>query len=340
MCTCGGTVEKGKVPFGAGERQAVRTRTVSAQLFRQTISSQSSTSSCSPPEVPRYKLRATTSRCKRRKMAGAGRAYWDSRLTQILLELCIAEKEKLNFNSKKGPTKVGWRNIKSNFRQQTGRAYDSKQLQNKFHSLKRLYKLWKKLKTSSGAGWDSNTGTIVGDDDWWNARIEENEQAVELRGRPLEHEQELSILFGGFNTQEGNMLYAGGYGDRTPPARAADDVRVPTAGDDQRPGREQVVDSPPPKRTKSSMEYYVERISESMLERSRNESNARRQEQSELREMLQVLVQDGVPKNSELYFIATELLRSASRREAFRSLDDAETRSGWLLWTWANARKN
>ncbi|KAL6603809.1 hypothetical protein ACP70R_044170 [Stipagrostis hirtigluma subsp. patula] len=271
-------------------------------------------------------------------MDARGRAYWDNDLTKILLELCIAEKEKLNFNSKKGPTKVGWRNIKSAFRQQTGRAYDSKQLQNKFHSLKRLYTVWKKLKKSSGAGWDSKTGTIVGDDEFWNERIAEDEEAAELRYRPLPHNQEVDILFGGFNTQEGNMLCAGGYGDRTPSGGSNDNVRVLTAGHAQRPGKEQVVDSPPPKRTKST-DYYLERISESVLERSKNETNPKRQEQSELADLLNVLVQDGVPKNSKLYFIATELLRSATRRQAFRSLDDAETRRSWLLWTWENAKK-
>ncbi|KAL6644420.1 hypothetical protein ACP70R_016028 [Stipagrostis hirtigluma subsp. patula] len=61
----------------------------------------------------------------------AARAYWDKDVTKIFLDLCIAEKEKMNFNYKKGLNKVGWNNVYRNFRQQTGRTYSSKQLQNK-----------------------------------------------------------------------------------------------------------------------------------------------------------------------------------------------------------------
>jgi hypothetical protein len=103
------------------------------------------------------------------QMSG-GRADWDNDLTKVFLDLCIAEKENFNY-TKKGPTKIGWKNLHRNFRQLTGRCYDTKQLQNKFHNLKRVYKVWKKLKTSSGTGWDIRTGTITMDDNWWNDQI-------------------------------------------------------------------------------------------------------------------------------------------------------------------------
>lgn len=99
-----------------------------------------------------------------------------------------------------------------------------------------------------------------------------------------------------------------------------------------------MVDSPPPKKTKS-MEYYVERISESMIERSRNEINARRRDREEMAELLELVRDDGVPGGSELYFIATELLRSAARRTAFRSFEDPKDRIAWLQWTWDNVMK-
>jgi hypothetical protein len=59
-------------------------------------------------------------------MDGQG-AKWDENTTKIFLELCIVENEKLNYN-KKGLTKTGWSNLYRNFRQQTGRTYDIKQL--------------------------------------------------------------------------------------------------------------------------------------------------------------------------------------------------------------------
>uniref|UniRef100_A0A0E0GVI3 Myb/SANT-like domain-containing protein n=1 Tax=Oryza nivara TaxID=4536 RepID=A0A0E0GVI3_ORYNI len=279
---------------------------------------------------------------------GGGNAYWDDRLTKIFPDICIAEKEKLNYN-KKGLTKVGWQNVYRNFREQTCKNYDSKQLQNKSNTLKRQHSLWKKLKNKSGAGWDNNTGTIRCDDDWWEDRIEEDREAKQFRHKPLAHEDELTILFGSMDDVED------GIGDRTPCGGSEDNCTpIPTghvglsednAGrssvgrEAQRAGKEQVVDSPPPKKTKN-MEYYVERISESMLEKSRNESSVIRGEQEEVTELLLQVEQDGVAQGSELYYIATDLFRSPARRAAFRCIRAPEHRIGWLRWTWDNARKN
>lgn len=146
----------------------------------------------------------------------------------------------------------------------------------------------------------------------------------------------------------------GGIGDRTPCDGSEDNCTpIPTghvglsednAGrssvgrEAQRAGKEQVVDSPPPKKTKN-MEYYVERISESMLEKSRNESSVIRGEQEEVTELLLQVEQDGVAQGSELYYIATDLFRSPARRAAFRCIRAPEHRIGWLRWTWDNARK-
>ncbi|KAL6626528.1 hypothetical protein ACP70R_030254 [Stipagrostis hirtigluma subsp. patula] len=275
-----------------------------------------------------------------------GRTYWDNDTTKIFLDLCIAEKEKLNFNFKKGLTKAGWNNVYRNFRQQTGRAYGSKQLQNKFHSLKRLYKVWRRLKNATGARWDNTTGTIAGDEDWWQARIADNPEAQQLRNRPLANWHELTILFGSMDTEEGDMLCADDIGDRTP-SGGSEGNRAPILEDNvgqssvvrvaQRPRKEQMVDSIPPKRTKNT-ECHVEPISESMLE-SRNETSAIRQEQDEVTELLQVVEKDGVDQGSELYFIATELFRLPARRAAFRSIRAPANRIAWLRWTWDNTRK-
>lgn len=99
-----------------------------------------------------------------------GRANWDDNTTKIFLDLCIAEKEKLNYNSK-GLTKIGWHNLYHNFKEQTRRAYGTKQLQNKFNSLKRSYNLWWQLKDKTRGGWDKNIGTVTQDADLWDNQI-------------------------------------------------------------------------------------------------------------------------------------------------------------------------
>lgn len=157
-----------------------------------------------------YELRTTPARQNCIKMGG-GNAYWDDRLTKIFPDICIAEKEKLNYN-KKGLTKVGWQNVYRNFREQTCKNYDSKQLQNKSNTLKRQHSLWKKLKNKSGAGWDNNTGTIRCDDDWWEDRIEEDREAKQFRHKPLAHEDELTILFGSMDdVEDGTKLWCWRY---------------------------------------------------------------------------------------------------------------------------------
>ncbi|KAF2941999.1 hypothetical protein DAI22_03g388900 [Oryza sativa Japonica Group] len=263
---------------------------------------------------------------------GGGHAYWDDRLTKIFLDICIAEKEKLNYN-KKGLTKVGWQNVYRNFREQTCKNYDSKQLQNKFNTLKRQHSLWKKLKNKSGAGWDNNTGTIRCDDDWWEDRIELTFHPY-LPCRRIEKPNSI-----------GDRTPCGGSEDNCTPiptghvGLSEDNAGRSSVGREaQRAGKEQVVDSPPPKKTKN-MEYYVERISESMLEKSRNESSVIRGEQEEVTELLLQVEQGGVAQGSELYYIATDLFRSPARRAAFRCIRAPEHRIGWLRWTWDNARK-
>jgi uncharacterized protein YktA (UPF0223 family) len=111
------------------------------------------------------------------QMAGR-RADWNSDNTKIFLELCIAEKEKFNYVGNKGLTKHGWQNVYQTFNAITGCNLDRKQLQNKFNGLKRMYKVWRKLKAASGSGWDSRTGTIIMDDDWWADQIQVNKCTI------------------------------------------------------------------------------------------------------------------------------------------------------------------
>uniref|UniRef100_K3XSX6 Myb/SANT-like domain-containing protein n=1 Tax=Setaria italica TaxID=4555 RepID=K3XSX6_SETIT len=206
---------------------------------------------------------------------------------------------------------------------------------NKFNAFKRQYKDWRKLKDKSGTGWNNSTRTTDCDDEWWTTQIKENEANKHFRGKAFSFYDELTTLFGTMDTEGGPMLCVGGIGDRTPssgsegnPDTAADENvawlednvgRSSVGRVSQRLGKEHIVDSPPPKRTKS-MEYYDERISESMIQRTMNERNLINHEEEEVMEMLHLVEQDGVPNGSELYFIATELFRSPARRASYRSL--------------------
>ncbi|WVZ83917.1 hypothetical protein U9M48_031012, partial [Paspalum notatum var. saurae] len=153
------------------------------------------------------------------------------------------------------------------------KAFANKQLQNKFNTLKRTFGSWRKLKNKSGPGWDQATGTITETPQWWADRIVD----------------EVITLFGSEDSEDGQMLCIGGLGDKTPSGGSDGNIvglpedNVGWSEDNvgrssvgrvaQRSGKEQVVDSPPSKKSKS-MKYYVERIYESMVQRCKNETAA------------------------------------------------------------------
>uniref|UniRef100_K3ZNT9 Myb/SANT-like domain-containing protein n=1 Tax=Setaria italica TaxID=4555 RepID=K3ZNT9_SETIT len=244
-----------------------------------------------------------------------------------------------------GLTKLGWHNLYTNFKQQTGRKYSCKQFQNKFNAFKRQYKDWRKLKDKSGTKWNNSIHTTDCDDEWWTARIGENEANKIFHGKAFPFYDELTTLLGTTDTEGGPMLCVGAIGDRTPScgskgnpdpmadendAWLEDNVGRSSVGRvSQRSGKEHVVDSPPPKRSKS-MEYYVERISESMIQRTMNERNLISHEEEDVMEMLHLVEQDGVPNGFELYFIATELFRSPARHASYRSITAVENQIAWL----------
>uniref|UniRef100_A0A0A9R3T0 Uncharacterized protein n=1 Tax=Arundo donax TaxID=35708 RepID=A0A0A9R3T0_ARUDO len=164
-------------------------------------------------------------------------------------------------------------------------------------------------------------------------------EAEQFCGKALPQENDLTILFGSMDGDDGTMLCVGGIGDTTPTHGGSEKNLAPMLENNadwsednigrssvgrvaQRTGNEVMVDSPLPKKSKS-MEYYVERIYESMLERSRNEKNAMRCEQ-EVTELWQLVEEHGVSQGSKLYFIATELFSSPTRRATFRCINTPE----------------
>ena len=90
------------------------------------------------------------------------RAHWKPEETKIFLDLCIAEKNKMNFNEW-GLTKLGWRNVYRGFASQTGLQLDNKKLQNKLSAMRRHYFAWRDRITHTGLGRDPQTGAVTAD---------------------------------------------------------------------------------------------------------------------------------------------------------------------------------
>lgn len=328
--------------------------------WRVTTLAYSSTSSCSAPEVCGYDLHTTPARHNPVEMDRC-RAHWDDTTTRIFLDLCIAEKEKQNYNSK-GLTKIGWHNLYRNFKEETRRSYDTKQLQNKFNGLKRMYSLWRlqndKAGPGGGGGWDKSSSTVTQDADGWDNQITETSAAEDFRGKALAHEDALAVIFGPKDGTNSPSV-GGGAGDRTPGGGGGgeEENHARASGDNAacpeeslgcyRSGRASpwssqdhhihMVGSRPAKKPKNTG-YYAEGVSESMLGSRNESSSAIRREQEEVVELLQLVEKDGVSQGSELFFIATELFRSPIRRAAFRCITTPKNRVAWLRWTWDNVK--
>jgi hypothetical protein len=70
------------------------------------------------------------------------RANWDPATAKIFLDLCIAEKNQMNYN-KMGLSRLGWQHMYCNFKELTGLNYGNKQIQNKLTTMRRAFVNWR-----------------------------------------------------------------------------------------------------------------------------------------------------------------------------------------------------
>jgi hypothetical protein len=63
--------------------------------------------------------------------------------------------------------KTGWKFLITSFKEQTGHAFTKTQLKNKWDGCKKDWRIWNKLVSETGVGWNSELGTIAASDEWW-----------------------------------------------------------------------------------------------------------------------------------------------------------------------------
>ncbi|RLN07395.1 hypothetical protein C2845_PM11G06450 [Panicum miliaceum] len=103
---------------------------------------------------------------QRRLQMDSNRAHWDPAVTSFFLDLCIAVKDKFNWN-KQGLTRDGWRNVCHLFREKYGPMFTNRQMSNKLQGLKLRYNNWMNLQNSSGLGRNKTTGGVEVEDEWF-----------------------------------------------------------------------------------------------------------------------------------------------------------------------------
>ncbi|WVZ99149.1 hypothetical protein U9M48_044488 [Paspalum notatum var. saurae] len=187
------------------------------------------------------------------------RAHWSEETMKTFLDLCIAEKNVMNFNTK-GLNAVGRKNVHRNFRLKTGLRYDDKQLQSKLTALRKTYNNWRDLQNRTGLGRNTNNGAVDTCD------------AEPTRGNPPPFLEELEILFSTNIQARGILLSAGG-------VRATNDTfatpqPIYQSSDRSRPKRslwEQSMDSP--KKKKTSIEECLRDISYAVTRHSHGQKS-------------------------------------------------------------------
>ncbi|XP_072148404.1 uncharacterized protein [Setaria viridis] len=272
------------------------------------------------------------------------RASWDEPTTKILLELCIEQKNQLNW-SDRCLTKLGWRNVHSRFRAATGLQLGTKQLQNKLNNLRRQFFGWRALETSTGLGRDTQTGGVSADATYW----EQDQQDTQGRSQPHSVKPPpfmdlLFELYGHEPQDRGTLLSAGGIREGTPsmgtegnfvdleddPAPATS-ARVSARAKSKRPVREYSVDSPTKKRS-DNLEQYIRNLSESVAKRSLLRQPSAHEQ---LNRCLEILKEDGIEQGSELHNQAMfSCGQSSECRTTFIGLDTKDAQLSWINFYW------
>ncbi|RYQ98632.1 hypothetical protein Ahy_B07g086397 [Arachis hypogaea] len=206
--------------------------------------------------------------------------------------------------------------------------------------MKREWGLWAKLKgKETGLGWDPIKKTMQANDDWWDAKIQENSNVAKFREEGPKHLDEMQFFF--------EDVVATGVGAWTPSEDINDSYNDKYNDKDngnQEEGLEDELndESTPPsamrqKRRKvgkrsgaSQLSTQLERIINVFEEEKANEI-AHRNNVPSISTCLAILKQlPGLEVGSDIFFIATRLMAKRSNREIFMGLEDSALQLGWL----------
>jgi hypothetical protein len=67
--------------------------------------------------------------------------------------------------------KADWKFVIQSFIEQTRLSLTKAQLKNKWDGIKKVWRVWKKLISEIGVGWNIELETISATDEWWKEKI-------------------------------------------------------------------------------------------------------------------------------------------------------------------------
>eukprot|EP00258_Populus_trichocarpa_P040208 XP_024456227.1 L10-interacting MYB domain-containing protein-like [Populus trichocarpa] len=108
------------------------------------------------------------------------KAVWTKEMLHIFCDICIKAID-MGMRPNTHFDKTGWKFLITSFKEQTGHAFTKTQLKNKWDGYKKDWRLWNKLVSETGVGWNSELGTISASDEWWKQKIQEIRGAKKFR---------------------------------------------------------------------------------------------------------------------------------------------------------------
>ncbi|KAI3507110.1 hypothetical protein L1887_21878 [Cichorium endivia] len=122
--------------------------------------------------------------CETNKKKYKPKIVWDNETLMTFITLCLNELKKGNrpgthFN------KVGWENLEKYMKEETGKAFDRKQLKNKWDNMKKDWKLYDRLmRLETGIG--GSRSVLDASPEWWEEKIKVDKEFAKFRDTNLD----------------------------------------------------------------------------------------------------------------------------------------------------------
>lgn len=113
------------------------------------------------------------------------KASWSKEMLHTFCDICIVAIEK-GMRPSTHFDKAGWKFVMVVFKEKTDLAFTKTQLKNKWDGAKKEQRIWKKLISETGIGWNSELETISASDEWWKKKTQEIRGSKEFRHAGIE----------------------------------------------------------------------------------------------------------------------------------------------------------
>ncbi|XP_078442009.1 L10-interacting MYB domain-containing protein-like isoform X2 [Wolffia australiana] len=267
------------------------------------------------------------------------KAVWDDKKHTAFVRICL-EQMRAGNRPHKTLNKLGYMNLAREFHKHTGFFYHKDQLKNHWDSTRRDWQAWTALKNQPGLGWDCSKGTFSQTEDWWACFAKMFPGSEKFAHRPLEHQEELDLLFGGGSGQSSSdATTRDSQSAQTPESHAEDEVNfcltaAAIAGTTEESA--ETIERPEKRRCKAGgtaagWEACMKQVYDILLGGSKLLGSDTVDDQVPIPQAMALLnTTHAIERNSEEWLFAVSKLRNESIRQLFLALGDAESRAAWI----------